>query len=98
MNKPELIDVIVQKTNIKKKDTEAVLESLIESIEETLKNGDKVTLVGFGTFDTRQRAGRKGINTKKLERRSKFQQNLCLTLGPRRISKKLYMKDLPQIK
>jgi len=64
MNKPELIDAIVQKTNIKKKDTEAVLESLIESIEETLKNGDKVTLVGFGTFDTRQRAGRKGINPK----------------------------------
>jgi len=37
---------------------------LIESIEETLKNGDKVTLVGFGTFVTRQRADRKGINPK----------------------------------
>lgn len=64
MNKPELIDAIAEKTNLKKKEAEAVVESLIESIEEALKNGDKVTLIGFGTFGTRKRAGRKGINPK----------------------------------
>jgi len=51
-----------QKSNMTKKDTESALNAFIESITETLKKGDKVSLVGFGTFETRKRAERNGIN------------------------------------
>jgi len=62
MNKSELVDMMSQKSNMTKKDTESALNAFIESITETLKKGDKVSLVGFGTFETRKRAERNGIN------------------------------------
>ncbi|MBQ7661096.1 MAG: HU family DNA-binding protein [Clostridia bacterium] len=62
MNKTELIEAIVKKTDLKKKDAEAALGALIESIEGALKKGDKVQLVGFGTFETKKRKAREGRN------------------------------------
>lgn len=62
MNKSELIDAISNKTEMSKKSAEASLNAIVEIISEELKNGGKVQLVGFGTFETRKRAARKGIN------------------------------------
>jgi len=62
MNKAELIAMMAQKSNMTKKDSESALNALVESITESMKKGDKVSLVGFGTFETRKRAARNGIN------------------------------------
>ncbi|MEG1870500.1 MAG: HU family DNA-binding protein, partial [Peptostreptococcaceae bacterium] len=60
MNKSELITKMAEKSGLTKKDNEAVLKAFIESVEETLEGGNKVQLVGFGTFETRERAAREG--------------------------------------
>jgi DNA-binding protein HU-beta len=62
MNKSELIGKISEKGDITKVDAEKALNAFIESVEEALSNGDKVQLVGFGTFEVRERAARKGRN------------------------------------
>jgi len=62
MNKTELVNSIAAKSGLNKKNSEAALNAFIESVEEALKNGDKVVLVGFGTFEVRKRAARKGRN------------------------------------
>lgn len=62
MNKSELVAMMSTKANLTKKDSESALNALVESITESLKKGDKVSLVGFGTFETRKRAERNGIN------------------------------------
>ena len=62
MNKTELINVISEKACLSKKNTEIALNATIASIEEALKKGDKVVLVGFGTFEVKKRAARKGRN------------------------------------
>ena len=62
MNKTELIDAIAKKADISKKDAEGALKATIESIECALAAGDKVTLVGFGTFEVKERAAREGRN------------------------------------
>lgn len=62
MNKAELVSSVAEKTNLTKKDAEKALSAMLESIEEALSAGDKVQLVGFGTFETRERAARKGRN------------------------------------
>jgi len=62
MNKTELVNSIASKSGLNKKNSEAALNALIASVEETLEKGDKVVLVGFGTFEVRQRAARKGRN------------------------------------
>jgi DNA-binding protein HU-beta len=62
MNKTELINVISEKAGLSKKNTEIALNATIASIEEALQNGDKVVLVGFGTFEVKSRAARKGRN------------------------------------
>jgi len=64
MNKKELITSISEKTELTKKDVELVLNAFIETIEETLENGEKVQLTGFGTFEPRQRKARTGRNPK----------------------------------
>ena len=58
MNKSELITSMAEKSKLTKKDAEAALKSFIESVEEALEGGEKVQLVGFGTFETRERAER----------------------------------------
>ncbi|BAL80329.1 HU family DNA-binding protein [Caldisericum exile] len=62
MNKPELITAVAEKTGMKKKDVEAMLDAFIDVVKETLKKGDKVALIGFGTWATRERAKRNGVN------------------------------------
>ena len=62
MNKTELVYAIAEKSGLNKKNSEAALNATIASIEDALKSGDKVVLVGFGTFEVRKRAARKGRN------------------------------------
>ena len=62
MNKSELISIIAEKSKLTKKDTEIILKAFIESVEETLEKKEKVQLVGFGTFEIRNRAARIGRN------------------------------------
>ena len=62
MNKEELITEISKKAKVSKKDAGLVLSATIDTIQSTLKKGKKVTLVGFGTFETRKRAARTGRN------------------------------------
>jgi DNA-binding protein HU-beta len=65
LNKAELISVVAEKTGFTKKDSETAVNALISSIEEALVKGDKVQLIGFGTFETRERKARQGRNPRK---------------------------------
>ena len=67
MNKAELITSMAEKSKLTKKDAELALKALIESVEESLEKGEKVQLVGFGTFETRARAAREGRNPRTKE-------------------------------
>ena len=67
MNKTELVNAMAEKAEISKKDAEAALKAFTETIEETLAKGDKIQLVGFGTFEARERAAREGRNPKTKE-------------------------------
>jgi DNA-binding protein HU-beta len=67
VNKAELIASMAEKSSLTKKDTEAALKSFIESVQETLAKGEKVQLVGFGTFESRERAARVGRNPRTKE-------------------------------
>ena len=62
MNKSELIEAMANTASLSKKDAEAALNAYTDVITEALKKGDKVTLVGFGTFEVRERPERKGRN------------------------------------
>ncbi len=62
MNKGELVDRIAEKANITKKDADVVLSAILEVIQDTVSSGDKVSLVGFGTFEVRERQAREGRN------------------------------------
>ncbi len=62
MNKPELVGKIAEKTGMKKKDAEAMVNAFVDSVKEALKKGDKVSLIGFGTWGTRERKKRIGVN------------------------------------
>lgn len=62
MNKGELVNEISAKTGATKKDTEEALNALLDSIKDALVKGEKVQLVGFGSFETKVRAARKGKN------------------------------------
>ena len=61
-NKAELVDRVAKKTQLTKKDVSATVESLFETIQEALKAGEKVQVIGFGNFEVRERAARKGRN------------------------------------
>ena len=67
MNKTQLVEAIVAKTGLKKKDAEMVLAATIESVTEALAAGDKVQLSGFGSFDVKTRTARTGRNPKTQE-------------------------------
>lgn len=62
MNKQELVDAIAEISELSKADAKKALDGMINTITETLKNGDDVTLVGFGTFKVGERAARTGRN------------------------------------
>ena len=67
MTKVELIAAVAEKANLTKKDAEAAVNGALDVITESLKGGDKVTLVGFGTFEVRERPERKGRNPRTKE-------------------------------
>jgi len=62
MNKAQLIEAMAVKTGDSKKSTGEALDAFVSIVSDAMKNGDKVQLVGFGTFETRARAARKGKN------------------------------------
>ena len=62
MNKSELIAAMADKAGLSKKDAEKALAAFIDSVSEELKAGKKVQLVGFGTYEIRERAARTGVN------------------------------------
>lgn len=62
MNKSELIAKVADKTGLTKRAAGESVEAVLSAIEDALAKGDKVTLVGFGTFEVRSRAARKGVN------------------------------------
>ena len=62
MNKNELISAMAEKSELSKKDAGAALDAFVEAVQDALKAGDKVSLVGFGTFEVKERAARTGIN------------------------------------
>jgi DNA-binding protein HU-beta len=64
MNKGELVDKVAQKATVTKKQADAVITAAIETIMEAVSEGDKVTLVGFGSFESRARKAREGRNPK----------------------------------
>ncbi|MBG9982329.1 HU family DNA-binding protein [Aerococcaceae bacterium DSM 111022] len=61
-NKADLVEKVAEKTNLTKKDVTATVEALFETIQETLAEGERVQVIGFGTFEVRDRAARKGRN------------------------------------
>ncbi len=67
MNKAELVTSMAEKSGLTKKDAELALNAFMKSVEQSLKGGDKVQLVGFGTFDVRERKARKGRNPRNPE-------------------------------
>lgn len=62
MNKQTLVEKVAKKTGLSKKDTQAVVDSVVDAVMDTLKKGKSVTLVGFGSFKVAERAPRKGRN------------------------------------
>lgn len=62
MNKTELVNAMAEKAELTKKAAEVALSSIVESITDAMKKGEKVQLIGFGTFEVRERAARKGHN------------------------------------
>ena len=64
MNKTQLIDAIVEKTGFAKKDADVALTAALDAITDALAAGDKVQLVGFGTFAVKAREARTGVNPK----------------------------------
>ena len=62
MNKTELVAAVAEKAGLSKKDADKAVAAVIDAIVDTLKAGDKVALVGFGTFEVKKRAAREGIN------------------------------------
>ncbi|WP_077368919.1 HU family DNA-binding protein [Anaerosalibacter sp. Marseille-P3206] len=67
MNKAELIASMAEKANLTKKDTESALNAFMKAVEEALASGEKVQLVGFGTFEVRERKAREGRNPRNPE-------------------------------
>ena len=67
MNKAELINAVAEAADVSKKDAEAVITAAVDTITAALKEGEKVQLVGFGSFEVKKRAARTGRNPKTKE-------------------------------
>ena len=67
MNKTELITAVAEKSGLSKKDAEKALAAVVDSLTDAMVKGDKVQLVGFGSFETKQREARTGRNPKTKE-------------------------------
>lgn len=62
MNKTELVAYVAETVELSKKDAQVAVDAVIEGISKSLKKGEKVSIPGFGSFDVRERAARKGVN------------------------------------
>ena len=62
MTKAELVTMVAEKADITKTEAEKAISAVVDSITETLAKGEKIQLVGFGTFEVRERAAREGVN------------------------------------
>lgn len=62
MNKGDLVTQVAEKSGLQKKEAERAVDALLESVQEALARGEKVTIVGFGTFEVRERQARMGRN------------------------------------
>lgn len=62
MNKNELVEAVVEKTGASKKEADAIIKATFDSITEAMAAGDKVSLIGFGNFEVRERSARTGKN------------------------------------
>ena len=67
MNKTELINAVAEKAALSKKDSEAAVTAALDAISAALAEGDEVRLVGFGTFEVKERAARPGVNPRTKE-------------------------------
>ena len=67
MNKSKLVAVMAKKSGLSRKQCEAALDAFVAATGDALKNGDKVHLVGFGTFEVKERAARVGRNPRTME-------------------------------
>lgn len=90
MHKKDLVEAVAQKTGKSQKDVKETLDAILETITDTLKKGDKVTLIGFGTFSVQQTQARTGRNPQtgkpmqiKAKKRPKFKAgaDLSKTVG-----------------
>ena len=72
MNKTELVAAIAKKTELSKKDAEKALKAFTDVVAEELKKGEKIQLVGFGTFEVSERAAREGRNPRDPEKKIKI--------------------------
>ena len=81
MNKTELVVSIAEKAAISKKDAEKALSAFLDTVVDELKKGEKVQLVGFGTFEVRERAARTRYSRQARLLRILFQNNLILKTG-----------------
>nr|YP_001293578.1 DNA binding protein hu-like protein [Rhodomonas salina]ABO70763.1 DNA binding protein hu-like protein [Rhodomonas salina] len=68
MNKKDLVEIVAKKRNLTKKESEEIITTILETIIKTVSEGEKVTLVGFGSFEARERQAREGRNPKTGER------------------------------
>ncbi len=68
MNKGELVDAVAKRANVTKKEAEAVISATIDTIMDAVASNDKVTLVGFGSFESRERKAREGRNPRTNEK------------------------------
>ena len=78
MNKTELIAAIAEQAEISKKDAEKALKAFVDVVTEQLKEGEKVQLVGFGTFEVSERAAREGRNPQTACKAPKFKAGKAL--------------------
>lgn len=67
MNKTELVAAVAAKAELSKKDAEAAVNAVFDSVKDALAEGDKVSLIGFGTFSVKSRAARTGLNPRTKE-------------------------------
>lgn len=67
MNKTELVAAVAAKAELSKKDAEAAVNAVFDSVKDALAEGDKVSLIGFGTFSVKTRAARTGLNPRTKE-------------------------------
>ena len=78
MNKTELVNSVAETAALSKKDASKAVEAVFETIQEALAKGDKVQLIGFGNFEVRERAARKGRNPPSAKNPAGFEKMRCL--------------------